>query len=63
MNLEKKQIGVLKAMGYSSNKIAISYIIYGVSVGFIGSTFGVLIGYLGNPSMMSIYTQFNNCTF
>ena len=63
MNLEKKQIGVLEAMGYSSNKIAISYIIYGVSVGFIGSALGVLVDYLAYPSMMSIYAQFYNIPF
>nr|WP_281178960.1 FtsX-like permease family protein [endosymbiont 'TC1' of Trimyema compressum] len=56
-------MGVLKAMGYSSNKIAKSYIIYGASVGFIGSSLGVLIGYLAYPSMMSIYAQFYNILF
>lgn len=63
MNLERKQIGILKAMGYTSNQIAQSYIAYGGIVGLLGAFLGAVAGVLAYPSMMAIYSQFYNIPF
>ncbi|OBZ14645.1 hypothetical protein A8L34_12045 [Bacillus sp. FJAT-27264] len=45
MNTQRKQIGLLKAVGYTRRQIAIHYMAYGVWISVIGSCFGILIGY------------------
>ena len=43
---KSKQIGILKAMGATSNSASSIFLIQGGALGFIGGIFGILIGYL-----------------
>ena len=43
---KSKQIGILKAMGATSNSASSIFLIQGGVLGFIGGIFGILIGYL-----------------
>ena len=55
---EKMQIGVLKALGYKSYKIAISYLVY-IFVGtIIGGTLGYLISLLISPNQIDMFRSF-----
>ena len=47
---ERKQIGVLLALGYKKRSIAIHYTFYGVMVSFIGGLLGILGGPLDRKS-------------
>lgn len=43
-----KKLGILKAMGYSNGKIALKFLIFGISV-FIGAAFGFGMGFAVMP--------------
>ena len=45
INRERKQIGVLKALGYSPLKIANSYLVDPIIISISGSIIGTLLGY------------------
>lgn len=49
INSHSKELGILKAMGYSNSKIAGSFWIFGISV-FIGTTIGYFSSFLLMPS-------------
>lgn len=51
----KKEIGILKALGYSNMKIAKSFWIFGISI-FIGT----LMGYIGGHCMMPLFYTIQN---
>ena len=60
-NSQRTQIGTLKALGFSKNKILIHYVSYGLWIGLIGGLLGLLIGPLVIPPILftmqkSIYT-------
>lgn len=50
-----KQLGVLKAMGYSNGKIALKFWIFGLSV-FIGTVLGFGIGFAAMPAIYKALT-------
>lgn len=57
---EKKQIGILKSLGYNSFSISSSYLIYSFVGVIIGSTIGYFIGLaLSNP-LTDVYLSFYN---
>ncbi|MFZ5968669.1 MAG: ABC transporter permease [Bacillota bacterium] len=56
-------IGVLKALGYSNLSILSHYIKYALSIGFIGTTFGVILGILLSGAFAKMYIQFYNIPF
>ena len=56
-------IGVLKAMGYSNLSILSHYIKYALSIGFLGTTFGAILGILLSGVFANIYIQFYNIPF
>ena len=46
---ERTQLGIMKALGYSSNSIASKYIIYALFASILGSLIGVVIGAYAFP--------------
>ena len=61
VNNQRTQIGTLKALGFSKNKIILHYVNYGFWVSLIGSVLGCITGpltlpYLFYDSMSSFYT-------
>ena len=44
---ERREIGTLKALGFSNFKILIHYMSYGFYIALLGVIFGILIGYFG----------------
>lgn len=46
---QRVNIGTLKGLGYSKNKIALKYIIYSFTASFLGSIVGLAIGYTVFP--------------
>lgn len=55
---ERSQIGVLKAFGYTSTQILISYAFYGMFTGFIGGIAGGLLGYSLSSVYLTVMNQF-----
>lgn len=49
---QRTQIGTMKALGYTSGKIAFKYIFYAVSASALGSVIGVLAGYRMIPGVI-----------
>lgn len=52
---EKKQIGILKAMGYNNIAITLSYLLYPIIGGLIGGILGYILGLTLNPFMSQLY--------
>lgn len=46
------QMGTLKALGYSEREIAAKYLLYGVVASLLGSAAGILVGFVGFPSVI-----------
>ena len=46
---DRKQMGMLKAAGYSAASIAVKYIFYAVAAGLLGTILGTVIGFLFIP--------------
>lgn len=55
---EKLQIGVLKSLGYSPFKIAVSYLVYPIIGSIIGGTLGYLIGSIANGPLANMYISY-----
>lgn len=55
---EKLQIGVLKSLGYSPFKIAISYLVYPIIGSLIGGALGYTIGALTNGPLAGMYISY-----
>ena len=49
---QRVNIGTLKGLGYSKNKIALKYIIYSFTASFLGSIVGLSIGYTVFPTVI-----------
>lgn len=52
---ERKQIGILKALGYSDLKIIFSYIKYAILLSLFGSLIGFLIAYLIGDYILNVF--------
>ncbi|WP_172793095.1 ABC transporter permease [endosymbiont 'TC1' of Trimyema compressum] len=63
INGERKQIGVLKALGYSPFKIANSYLVYPIIISITGSVIGIIFGYLLYPYLLNFYRGYFNIPF
>lgn len=57
---ERLQIGVLKALGYSGFKIALSYLVYPIVGGLIGGLLGFGFGYLMHPFITDMFISYFN---
>lgn len=57
---EKLQIGVLKALGYSRVKIAISYLVYPIFGSIIGGVIGFGAGVVASGFLSNIYLSYFN---
>lgn len=57
---ERLQIGVLKALGYSNSKIALSYLVYPLVGGLVGGLLGFGFGYLMHPFMTDLFISYFN---
>lgn len=55
---EKLQIGVLKSLGYSPFKIAISYLVYPIIGALIGGSLGYIIGSISNEPLANMYVSY-----
>lgn len=61
VEMERTQIGTMKALGYSRRTILIKYLFYGLSATIIGVILGVLIGhYLLMPPVINAYVSASN---
>ncbi len=58
ISLERDQIGVLKAFGYSNPAIAFHYLKLAVVIGIIGSLLGVALGVWTGSGLAEIYARF-----
>ena len=63
INGERKQIGVLKALGYSPFKIANSYLVYPIIISISGSIIGTILGYFLYPYLLNFYRGYFNIPF
>ena len=57
---ERKQIGVLKSLGYGTVPIAISYLVYPIVGSIVGGTLGYFLGILLQPYVVSLYRAYFN---
>lgn len=55
---DRTEIGILKALGYSTRKILLSYIKITVLIGIVGAILGMVIGGLISYQYTKIYTAF-----
>lgn len=55
---EKLQIGVLKSLGYSPFKIAVSYLVYPIIGSLIGGMLGYIIGSVSNAPLANMYISY-----
>ena len=64
---QRTQIGIMKALGYSSSAIMFKYMIYSGSATLLGSIFGIAVGGLAFPAIVwfgySIIYSFSSLTF
>jgi len=57
VHVQRAQIGVLRANGYSRKSIVIYYLAFGLIVGTVGSVIGVVAGIAAGGSITRIYTS------
>ncbi|NLW07153.1 MAG: FtsX-like permease family protein [Clostridia bacterium] len=55
---QRGQIGILKALGYSSREILFHYISYALIIGALGGLLGALLGFWLSYPLMTIYETF-----
>ncbi len=63
VELQRGQIGILKAFGFSDVQILNHYILYVLIMAFIGALIGALIGNYISNLLMILYEQFFNMPF
>jgi putative ABC transport system permease protein len=49
-----KEIGILKALGFTGNSILSQFVIEGTVIGLFGGIFGVTIGWVAAPSLSGL---------
>ncbi len=57
---EKNQVGILKALGYGTFKISISYLIYPIVGAVLGSLIGYYVGVVLSKPLVDVYISFYN---
>lgn len=57
---QRGQIGILKALGYSSREILFHYISYALIIGALGGLLGSLLGFWLSYPLMNMYREFFN---
>jgi len=55
---ERMQIGALKAFGFSNRTILGHYLCYGMVIGFVGGTIGVITGLAAADSMTDLFLEY-----
>ena len=60
---ERKQLGFLKAMGYRSWPIMLSFLAFPIVVAFLGGLIGYLIGLFIQNSFIGIFTNYFNINY
>ncbi len=55
IEMERTQIGTLKAMGYTTWEVLFNYISYGLFIGLVGGILGIILGYMMVDGMMGLY--------
>lgn len=63
VELQRGQIGILKAFGFSDFQISVHYIIYVCIMSVSGAIIGSLLGTVLSKAIMGIYEQFFNMPF
>lgn len=63
VELQRGQIGLLKAIGYSKYQVLGQYIIYAAIVGVIGGVLGCSLGIIGSGPMLTLYQDYFNMPF
>jgi putative ABC transport system permease protein len=58
IQLERDQIGMLKALGYEDRQIALHYLGYALTIVFLGSALGTILGMVVGSSLLVLYTQY-----
>lgn len=58
IQLEREQIGLLKALGYSTFEIAVHYLKLSLGIGAIGVVIGWLLGLAASQAMASVYVEY-----
>ncbi|WP_255553632.1 ABC transporter permease [Maritimibacter sp. DP1N21-5] len=58
IQLEREQIGLLKALGYSTVEIAFHYLKLSLGIGAIGVVIGWLAGLAASQAMASVYVEY-----
>ena len=58
ITLDREQIGLLKALGYSSWAISMHYAQFALSIGVIGIVLGLAFGIWAGNAVTAIYTEF-----
>lgn len=56
IDTHKKELGILKALGYGNRRIAASFWVFGSSV-FVGTVFGLLAAYLMMPALYRVQNK------
>jgi len=57
---QRGQIGILKALGYSSREILLHYLSYALIIGALGGLLGSLLGFWLSFPLMTVYEEFFN---
>ncbi|SFA97309.1 MULTISPECIES: FtsX-like permease family protein [unclassified Bacillus (in: firmicutes)] len=60
LEMQRKQIGTLLALGYRNLEIVNAYLIYPVLIGLLGSTIGMVIGLALSMPLTQYFTEFYN---
>lgn len=58
IQLEREQIGLLKALGYSTGEIAAHYLKLSLGIGALGVALGWLMGLIASQAMASVYVEY-----
>jgi len=57
-----KEIGTLKALGFTQNNIMLQFVVEGLVIGFIGGAAGLVVGYIGAPILSDFFLPDSNVT-
>jgi len=60
---QQREIGVIRALGYSQRSVVTHYFLYGIFLGFTGSLIGLTAGYLLSILFIKIYSDIFDLPF